>query len=331
MGIVTTKYFWESYNLFLEKLGTMPLKVYFNHPGGAAGTICRFDLSNGILDSGDPIYFYLQDEAGNVIVVTDKTGAMVIEFEQDVWGNDLIGNFTTPVNGSLILQHQSGKIWDAEADLYYNAARWYDPRLGRFVSPSPLAPEEEYAFCGNDPVNYLDVNGLEQIPSDIFLGLLVHRAIFRYYSRHLVLSGFYNLRFDQYLTDYDGEKLSDFRPDISADRNVIRYFGEIKSLYDDNGYSQMARKYLSPFQCEGNEAYPGPRLPNADRIPFPDLSPTAYVRAFPGRLPGIIQYTIHDDGPRRKRLEEIVREIRIKDVPIIVPIPMPYRIPVYVP
>ncbi len=56
-----------------------------------------------------------------------------------------------------------GKYLDEVTGLYYNQARWYDPTLGRFISESPIAPfsEEEYVYCGNDPVNSIDINGLD--------------------------------------------------------------------------------------------------------------------------------------------------------------------------
>ncbi len=44
--------------------------------------------------------------------------------------------------------------------LYYYGARYYDPWLGRFISPDTvLAGLNRYAYCGNNPVRYVDPTG----------------------------------------------------------------------------------------------------------------------------------------------------------------------------
>ena len=116
-------------------------------------------FSGNTRDTSDSGWFYHYDEAGNVILITDKNGGLIKHFEQDAWGNDLNGTFATTQN---IRQHQTGKYLDEATGLYFFGARWYDPNIGRFISVSPLSPlgEEEYVYCGDDPVNSFDVNGL---------------------------------------------------------------------------------------------------------------------------------------------------------------------------
>jgi RHS repeat-associated protein len=56
---------------------------------------------------------------------------------------------------------------DVETGLYYLNARYYDPSIGRFISADSinyLDPSSEqrlnlYAYCGNNPVMYVDPNG----------------------------------------------------------------------------------------------------------------------------------------------------------------------------
>jgi RHS repeat-associated protein len=130
-----------------------------NQPSAIGSTVARFDLgANYTLDSTDTYYFYHYDEAGNVILITDKNGNVVDHFEQDAWGNDLNSTFNT---ARAISQHQTSKFYDPTTNLYFFGARWYYPEIGRFISVSPLAPtgEEEYVYCGSDPINYCDQDG----------------------------------------------------------------------------------------------------------------------------------------------------------------------------
>ena len=53
-----------------------------------------------------------------------------------------------------------------ESGLTFLHARYYDPQIGRFISPDPTVPTSasvglnRYAYAFNDPVNYEDRNGL---------------------------------------------------------------------------------------------------------------------------------------------------------------------------
>src|SRR5262249_11961356 len=56
------------------------------------------------------------------------------------------------------------KYLDSETGLYYFPERYYDPRLGRWLSRDPIGEGggfNLYAYCGNDPVNRHDPLGLE--------------------------------------------------------------------------------------------------------------------------------------------------------------------------
>jgi RHS repeat-associated protein len=163
VGRSQTRFHWEGLNLYLEeeKSGSTwyAKQAYINQPSALSGTIACFDLDvNHQLDATDNGWFYHYDEAGNVILITDKDGNLVKQFEQDCWGNDLVNNFSNTPN---IHQHQTNKYLDEVTGLYFFGARWYDPKIGRYISESPISPidEEEYAYCGNDPINYYDNNG----------------------------------------------------------------------------------------------------------------------------------------------------------------------------
>jgi len=103
-------------------------------------------------------YWYHTDPIGNVLFISDSTGSIIATYNQEAFGN--IISSTGYADNDLHL-HERGQE-DGYIDLYYFGARWYDPELGRWLSPEPLGLDGPnlYQFCFNDPVNGVDENGL---------------------------------------------------------------------------------------------------------------------------------------------------------------------------
>jgi RHS repeat-associated protein len=68
----------------------------------------------------------------------------------------------------------AGREWDNDVGLYYNRARWLDPRIGRFLSEDPLGFEggdtNLYRYAANNPFLFTDSTGLSWL-SDLFDGI----------------------------------------------------------------------------------------------------------------------------------------------------------------
>ena len=81
---------------------------------------------------------------------------------------------------SLANTHKfTGKELDSETGLglYYFGARYYDPGIGRFVTPDPGQPDlndpqtlNPYAYCLNNPLRYVDPTGMfvEELKNWVF-------------------------------------------------------------------------------------------------------------------------------------------------------------------
>ena len=61
---------------------------------------------------------------------------------------------------------QRRDIPPAGSELYYYGARYYDPTIGRFISPDTIVPNpsdpqslNRYSYCSNNPLRYTDPTG----------------------------------------------------------------------------------------------------------------------------------------------------------------------------
>ncbi|OQA03670.1 MAG: putative deoxyribonuclease RhsC [Planctomycetes bacterium ADurb.Bin401] len=56
----------------------------------------------------------------------------------------------------------TGREYDEETGLYYYRARYYNPSIGRFLSPDPIGYYDSmnlYQYCGNNSINFIDPYG----------------------------------------------------------------------------------------------------------------------------------------------------------------------------
>ena len=98
------------------------------------------------------------------LVVNAATGAIAQRLDYDSFGRVLAD--TAP--GFQPFGLQSG-LYDPDTGLVHFGARWYDASTGRWLSKDPILLEgglNLYAFCGNDPVNFVDPLGLCEVVKD---------------------------------------------------------------------------------------------------------------------------------------------------------------------
>jgi len=115
-----------------------------------------------VMQTGGSTYFYHQDRNGSVIALSNAAGERVETFTYSAFG---LPNQTSSLGNQFLF---TGKMYDAEPGLYYYRARYYNPILGRFLSPDPLGPEggglNLYRYCQNNPVNIMDPTGMKWLP-----------------------------------------------------------------------------------------------------------------------------------------------------------------------
>ena len=87
------------------------------------------------LSIGNKEYFYIKDILENIIGIIDQEGNVVVYYRYDAYGKLLkedirINNLASRHNDILY----KGYVYDRESELYYLKSRYYNPRLGRFIS-----------------------------------------------------------------------------------------------------------------------------------------------------------------------------------------------------
>lgn len=115
----------------------------------------------------DTQYFYLTNQMGDVIAITNTSGTVVANYEYDAWGNE-IGNDTSSIALANPLRYR-GYYYDIETGYYYLQSRYYDASICRFINSDCLQIAQEqkndfaginnFAYCLNNAINLLDING----------------------------------------------------------------------------------------------------------------------------------------------------------------------------
>jgi RHS repeat-associated protein len=111
-------------------------------------------------DASGKVSWLLRDDLGTVRDVVDNSGTGVDHITYDAFGNVITQTSAALVPAFLF----AGRALDAETGLYYDRARYYDPKLGRFLSEDPLgflAGTNLYRYVHNSPTTTIDPLGTQ--------------------------------------------------------------------------------------------------------------------------------------------------------------------------
>ena len=105
---------------------------------------------------------YMHDGLGSVRQLVDTTGQVETNCAYDPFGVPMMG-------GNVYNPYQfTGEAWDADVELLYLRARYYQPEVGRFVTKDPWAGDvwrpstlSGYTYIDSNPTSYMDPSGLE--------------------------------------------------------------------------------------------------------------------------------------------------------------------------
>jgi len=125
------------------------------------------DVPLSVFDvSANASYCYATDANKNVSALTDANGNVVAHYEYSPFGQQ------TKVTGTYASSNPfrfSSEYFDVETGLVYYNYRYYDAKLGRWLSRDPIEESDGvnlYTFIKNNTVDKIDVNGLRDLKND---------------------------------------------------------------------------------------------------------------------------------------------------------------------
>jgi RHS repeat-associated protein len=158
---VTTAYTLEGADVVFETDGTN--SIWYTYDGD--GVLVSMEL-NGVK------YYYVFNLQGDVVGLTDGTGAKVVSYLYDSWGKVIstTGSLADTVGVKNPYRYR-GYRYDTETGLYLTKSRYYDSEVCRFISPEPnadyggfdkgagLLAYNIYTYCANNPIIHADPSG----------------------------------------------------------------------------------------------------------------------------------------------------------------------------
>ena len=103
----------------------------------------------------------MTDPHGNVVQLTDESGAVIKTYEYDSFGNEV-----NPDRKDENPFRYCGEYYDKETEEIYLRARYYQPNVGRFLTRDSYTGESDeplslhlYTYCENDGINSVDPSG----------------------------------------------------------------------------------------------------------------------------------------------------------------------------
>ena len=103
-------------------------------------------------------YHYIHNGTTNVSHLTNSAGVLVQRYDFDAFGN------STYSSGSTVNNYRfQTKELNAKSNLIFFGSRWYNPAIGRWMTPDPLGfidGPNPYTYLNNNPLNLVDAWGL---------------------------------------------------------------------------------------------------------------------------------------------------------------------------
>jgi RHS repeat-associated protein len=118
-------------------------------------------------DGTGAVFYFFADHLGSTRTVTNAQGQLCYDAEFTPYGQEISHTERLQTTACPPNYRFTGYEYDSETTNYYAFARYYNPRLGRFLSTDPLGgaigdlqSHNAYAYVINNPLSFTDPSGL---------------------------------------------------------------------------------------------------------------------------------------------------------------------------
>ena len=166
-------FLWDGWDMIYERhqqpsgLTTLERKYVWgpdlsgSHGGaGGAGGLLLIRETRGTQTKD---YYPLYDGCGHVIALADGNGVLVAQYAYGPFGELIYAK--GPMAQVNPIRYAT-KYYDSELGLYYFGQRYLDPITNQWLSREPLGEGVSvnlYSYCHSDPINKVDMQGLEEV------------------------------------------------------------------------------------------------------------------------------------------------------------------------
>ena len=166
VGSARTRYYWENGRIIQENRNGTVIDYYYDENGDVIG-----------IKYGGTVYYFGKNQQGDILEIHNGT-TVVAKYTYNAWGEitsitDNNGNAIAPSATTNIANvnpfRYRGYYYDTDTGFYYLQSRYYDPVVKRFLnadgltqigSSENLLSYNLYVYCCNNPLVYVDENGL---------------------------------------------------------------------------------------------------------------------------------------------------------------------------
>ena len=161
VGGVASGYVYDGANIVQELAGSAsnngtPANVKASYVSGGIDEVFAQQSGSG---TGATTLTYLTDALGSTVRLVDAAGAKVVDYTYDPYGN-------TSADAAVANSFQYTGRENDGTGLYYYRARYYAPRLARFISSDPIGLAggmNSYAYVDGNPISRTDPTGLRPL------------------------------------------------------------------------------------------------------------------------------------------------------------------------
>lgn len=147
--------------------GKYSIVILYDENNNAYGLVVnKMEDADGNAVNETNTFYYMKDADNVITAIIDENGKELVSYGYDNNGAVVSLNNADGYRYLMLLNPLAYKdaVYDIESGLYYLESRYYEPYLGRFISPNSVLDTGSdsvmctnlYSYCENDPVNNVD-------------------------------------------------------------------------------------------------------------------------------------------------------------------------------